>query len=396
MDILLAILFVLILSRFLEEVVERIGQPAILGDLIAGILISIFLGAGILSNETLNFIGNLGIIFLMVLVGLEVNLKHMKKVTWIAVIVAIFSFSIPFILGMVVALSFGFNILEAIITGLVLSIAASAVTMEILEEFKCLRGKKSEILVASGIFDDIIALVALASLVTINSQFTEGLGSIYLTEAFLILKISFFFIFSAFAGYYMIPVAMNYAQKMKSPEAKFAVPIIFILSFGVFAEYFGLHTIIGAFIAGLGLNHYLAGKDKLSFEEDIRSVSEGFMVPLFFVLMAASIDFSTASSNITLILSLFFVAYIGKVAGGFIAGKLGNLSNRDSFTIGLGMAVRGALSLVVIHIAKTIHLSDPILMPNFCAISSSLVIVVIMLNFAVIPCFKRFITDKRV
>ena len=96
MDILLIILLVLILSRFLEEIMERFGQPAILGDLIAGILISVFIGAQALSSQTLIFLGNLGIIFLMVLVGLEVNLKHMKKVTWVAVIVAIICFSLPF------------------------------------------------------------------------------------------------------------------------------------------------------------------------------------------------------------------------------------------------------------------------------------------------------------
>ena len=388
-NFLITLAIILIVARICEETATRLNQTAVVGNLIAGIILGPILFNIISPNETLEFFGLLGVMFLMVLAGLEVNLKDLKLITGAAAIIAIFSSIIPIISGILLGLFFGMNIFESIIIGIAISITASIVTAEILRDLRFMKKKIGETLITVGVLNEIISLFSITVLISAlkYTSIIDSLGA----HDIQIMKLGTFFIISIIFGYYIFPEIMKYSKKMKSIESSFAISIILIIAFAGVAEYFGLHSLIGAFIAGLSLNHYMTKKRKKEiFEEDIRSFAEGFMTPIFFVLIGATISFSGILINPYFLIGLIIIAIVSKFIGGYIGAFIGGIHDKKVCTaIGTGIIVRGSVTLVVAHIIKNIALESPQILPNADLIVSSIKIMVLVLNIIIPPVFKK-------
>ncbi len=390
MNTLAMLTLILIVSRIFEEISERCKSPALLGDILAGFL----LGPAVLNlvhtNGTLEFLGLIGVIFIMVLAGIEVNLKKAEKISFSAAVIAIFAVAVPMSMGIATALLFKMNIIEAAIIGISLSITASAIVAEILEELKAITTKVGETLIVAGIFDDIIGLISITVLLySVEKASPNASIFSYFTN------IAIFFIISAFIGYYIFPKLMEHTDKMKSPQAKFSVALILILTFVAFADTVGMSAIIGAFIAGLAINHYMNRKDKTGFEKDIKAMSEGFMTPIFFVLLGASINIAGFHNNTLFFIAIITVAFTGKLLGGAIGAYITKYNSGECLAIGSGMATRGAVTLVVVHIAHRLANENPILVPNIELICSTIIASVFFVNLINIPLLRFSINNTK-
>ena len=380
---------ILITSRILEEAAARLNQPTIIGNIIAGIILGpLFLNV-LISNGILEFFGLMGVIFLMVLAGLEVNLKDLKTITGTAAMVAIFGSLVPIVTGIALGLLFGMNIFEAAMIGVAISITASVVSVEMLEKAGCMKKKIGETLITAGILNEIISLFTMAALISAlrYTSMIESLGAYNLNFMNLVL----FFLLSIIFGYYIFPIIMKHAKKMKSVESSFAISIILIIAFAGVAEHFGLHALIGAFIAGLSLNHYMKKKKiKRVFEEDIRSFAEGFMTPIFFVLIGASISLSGILLNPYFTIALLIIAVLSKYIGGLAGAIAAGMHNvKEGNAIGTGIIIRGSVTLVMVHIIKNIAIESPQTVPHADMIISSLILMVLVVNVFVPTAFRK-------
>ncbi len=386
---------ILITARIFEEIAARLNQPAIVGNLMAGVVLGPMLLNILVQSETLEFFGLLGVMFLMVLTGLEVNLKDIKKITGTAAIIAIISSFIPIFAGITLGFLFGMNIFESIIIGVALSITASAVSAQMLEECGFLKKKIGETLITAGVFNEIICLFTITTLISTLS-YTSIIDSMGAYEAHA-MNLALFFFLSVIFGYYIFPEIMKFTKKMKSIESSFAISIILIIGFAGVAEFFDLHALIGAFIAGLSLNHYMKKTESEKvFEEDIRSFAEGFMTPIFFVLIGASISLYALTIHPVFVISLFIIAVISKFIGGFIGAAAGGIHNaKESMAIGIGMVAKGSVALVVVHIIHKTTINSPELVPNSELIISALILIIFILNIVVPPFFKKALDNTK-
>ena len=389
LNFLLMLAIILIVARICEEIAARLNQTSIVGNLMAGILLGPMFLNILAPNEILEFFGLLGVMFLMVLAGLEVNLKDLKSITGTAIMVTIFSTIIPLTTGIIIGLLFSMNIFESIIIGVAISITASAVTVEILEATGQIRKKIGETLITAGILNEIISLFMITAMIS-ALKYTSVLQSLGAYELHFMRLITFFLI-SIIFGYYIVPEIMKHTKKMKSIESSFAISIILIITFAGVAEYFSLHALIGAFIAGLSLNHYMIkNRKKEIFEEDIRSFSEGFMTPVFFVLIGASISLTGLLIHPLFTLTLILVAIISKFIGSFIGAISAGIHDiKESTSIGTGMVIRGSVTLVVAHIIKNIALESPEILPHADLIISSLILMVLVINVIIPSTFRK-------
>ncbi|MCK5042892.1 MAG: cation:proton antiporter, partial [Candidatus Aenigmarchaeota archaeon] len=157
-NILFLLALILIASRVFEEIAARLNQPIMVGNILAGVLLGPAFLNVLVSSSILEFFGLLGVMFLMVLAGLEVNLKDLKTVTGTASMVAIFGSLVPVVTGIALGLLFGMNIFEAAMIGVAISITASIVSVEMLEQIGCMRKKIGETLITAGVLNEIISL----------------------------------------------------------------------------------------------------------------------------------------------------------------------------------------------------------------------------------------------
>lgn len=388
-NILFLLALILIVSRVFEEIAARLNQPAMIGNILTGVLLGPAFLNVLVSSSILEFFGLLGVMFLMVLAGLEVNLKDLKTITGTASMVAIFGSLIPLGTGIALGLLFGMNIFEAAMIGVAISITASIISIEMLEQIGCMRKKIGETLITAGVLNEIISLFTMTALISAlgYTSVIESLGAFDLH----FMRLTLFFLMSIIFGYYIFPVIMKHATKMKSIESTFAISIILIISFAGVAEYFGLHALIGAFIAGLSLNHYMKKKrNKKIFEDDIRSFAEGFMTPIFFVLIGASISLSGILINPYFTIALLIVAILSKYIGGIIGAVVAGTHNiKEGNAIGIGIIARGSVTLVMVHIIKNIAIESPNILPHADMIVSSLILMVLIVNVLVPPAFRK-------
>ncbi len=392
-NLLFSLAILMLSARVLEEIAERIGQPALMGDVIAGILLGPAV-AGVLSptNGVLEFFGTLGVVFLLLLAGLEVGIRKIEKVSTEAAIISIVCAVLAILLGYCVGrYVLGYGPVLAGLMGIALSTTASAIGVEVLEERGMLFSRVGRILVSAGVFDDIIALGA----ITMFFSAITASGEAPVVIIGLVSKIFFFFAGSYLFGYYLIPRILRMAKKMKSPEAPFGVSLLLVLAYAAMAEYMGLHAVIGAFVAGLALNKYMNEKEKWWFEKDIKSLAEGFFAPIFFVLVGASLSLEGLVEAPVVVLIVLAAAFISKFSGGYLVTRMMGGGHHESLAVGSGMAVRGSVALVVVHMAQKYMSSLPGIGEGVAHIATIIVTVVLLVNLIAIPMLEWSLSKIR-
>jgi len=345
--LLIDLMLILTCSWMLGSVFKRFGLPAMIGQLIAGMLLGPPILGIVQPSHALELFAGIGIFLVMFHTGMELDMRSMVQNAGTAIAVAACGFILPFMLGVGVCLLFGGTLHQSLFVGLGLSITAIAVQSVILHDMGLANSRVGHIILGAAIVDDILSLMALSILLGITRT-----GAFELMPVLLVIfKVTVFFIGTFYVGNWLVP---KLRLKFHKQEAQaFTLAMLVALSMALLAEMAGLHMIIGAFLAGQLMRHesfYDEAVHKAIFDR-FYGLSYGSLVPIFFVTLSFHIEFTTTWAFTFFALTLIAAAIAGKLFGCGLAAKTFGLSGWESAIVGFGMNGRGAVELVVAAVA---------------------------------------------
>ena len=362
------LLILLVISKVFGEIFERFKQPAMIGEIIAGIIVGPSLLNIIHRTEDIKVISELGIFLLVIIAGLEINFDDiLKSLKGKNIIVSILAFFLPIFSGFAVGHFFGKEIMTTVFIGLCVAITALPVSIRILMDLGKINSYIGQKIISVAIFDDVLALTILGLILNIKDTDME-VGTIIKNASISLLKLSIFLTILSLT-YFLIKKLSNrenYLERqlnkvlllLKGKESLFAIFFVFVLLFATITESLGFHFIIGAFFAAMLINENLVGKKHLeSFHNTTNGLAMGFLAPIFFAGIGLEFNISSIQ-NYGLLIAIIFVSYFSKIFGGFIGGKIIGLNNKTSLTLGLGLNARGIMELAIANIAYKAGLID--------------------------------------
>jgi Kef-type K+ transport system membrane component KefB len=355
------ILILLVVARLFGEIMERFNQPAMIGEILAGVVLGPALLNFVHRTEDIKVISELGVFLLVILAGLEINLDDvLKSLKGKNIIISLSAFFLPIFSGFAVGKLFNQDVMTTVFIGLCVAITALPVSIRILMDLGKLNSPLGQKIVSVAIFDDVMALTILGILLDLKDV-EKTFYSITTTTIFTLLKLAFFLIV-VIISYRLIKrftKEENFIEQqlnkvlgfLKGKESLFAILFVFILIFASITEVVGLHFIIGSFVAAMLINKDLIGEKHLNtVHNTTNSMAMGFLAPIFFAGIGLEFKFE-AISNYWLLIAIVFVSFASKIAGGFIGGRAAGLKNRESIVLGIGLNARGIMELVIANIA---------------------------------------------
>jgi Kef-type K+ transport system membrane component KefB len=365
--VLLGIAIILVVAKLVGELFERFKQPAVLGELVGGILVGNLTLVGLAQVETLRTdpviaaVAEIGVIILLFEVGLESNLGEMLDVGWSSLLVAIAGVIAPFFLGWGVAAYFlpQEALLGHIFIGAILCATSVGITARVLKDMGKLGTSEARIILGAAVIDDVLGLLILAVVAGAIKASATGGGLAMIDVAFIAFKSIAFLVGAIVIGHYVAPRLFHRAGRLESRGVLLAVSIAFCFALAWVAAKVGLAPIVGAFAAGLVLDetHFESfaerGEQRLN---HLLAPVGALLVPIFFVLMGLRVDLRVfGRSNV-----LGFAALLTVVA---IAGKqICSLAvaqrGINRLAIGLGMIPRGEVGLIMAGIGLTLTLPN--------------------------------------
>lgn len=364
-DLFFSIVIILVSARILGEIAQRFHQPALVGEILAGIILGPSLLLIVVPNEDLVVLSELAVFFLMFLAGLEMHPEEIKRAGKSAIIISSIAFVLPLIGGVGISLLFQLDTIQAMFMGLLLSITAVPVSAIILMELGIIRTRLGNAVMTSAVINDIFSLVILSIILQLNN--IDNLGQMnYTATGFSVINIGSFI-----SGIFMIDLLFRKTShwlpkrmaplfsKMKTKEAAFGMLLITTITISLIAQQAGLHFIIGTFFSGLIVYKQIIGKKNFDRVYGIVSaISFGFFAPIFFALIGIQFSAQSLLSAIPIFLSLLAVAIIGKVGGGSLGARLAKFNKEQCLSIGFLMNGRGMVELVIASIGFSAGILD--------------------------------------
>ncbi|AKL98036.1 cation:proton antiporter [Endomicrobium proavitum] len=378
---LISIVAILTAAKIFGEVAVRCGQSAIIGELIAGVVIGPAVLGFVAETEILKNIGELGAIVLLFEAGLSTDIKEFVKAGGWAALVAVAGVIFPYLFGYFIFLHFGLTNTQAIFAGAVLTATSVGITARVFMDLKKMDSQESKIVLGAAVIDDVIGLVILAVVLQLVSGASVTFGSIAKVTG-----VALAFLAAAVGvGLLIIPAILKFISKMKQPYIVFLAALVFCLLTAALASKAGLATIVGAFAAGLVLSN-------TSYKADIkREISPlyAFLVPVFFVLMGTNVDvkvfnpFVAANIPVLILTAVLFVAaFVGKALSGFVVLK----KKINKLLVGTAMVPRGEVGLIFAGIGLANNV--------FAKTEYSALVAVVMLTTFVTPIILKYIISK--
>lgn len=330
---------------------SRLGQPAVLGELLVGII----LGPSVFNlfghpyfaeshvTEDLHQIGELGVILLMFAAGLEIHLSDFVQAGKAAVLVGVLGVLFPILLGAgVLHFFFDYSGQAALFIGIVLSATSVSISAQTLLELGLLRSREGLTLLGAAVVDDVLAIAVLSAFVALAGGGDSGLGGVLLIFGRMILFLVGGFLLSM----WFFPRLVEWGRTVRISQPVMSLTIISVLAVAWASEAIGgVAVITGAFLVGVALANS-SQKDEI--ERDTRILAYAFFVPVFLVsigLNANARDLTGSQIVATILITL--VAIISKVVGGGAGAWLGGMSRRESLRVGTGMISRGEVGLII-------------------------------------------------
>lgn len=407
MEIFYILLVLLLLTRVFGEVAVRLRQPPLVGELVAGIVLGLVVAqrastfpvlADLTENEVFAALTDLGMFFLMLLAGVEMQPSELAKASGKSFAVAAGGMLIPLFTGLGLGWAFfpasDYKLAQSLFLGTALSITAVPVVVRVLMDMDLQESQMGRMIVSAAIFDDILSLVLLAVLTgIIETGSFPGWGGLGL----LVLRVSLFFAIAFVLGKWVFPRAGRWITKLKADELEFSGLLVAALAYAWLAEYLGLHFIVGAFLAGLFMGRQTMGRKRYGeIKAKITGLTNGFLGPIFFASIGLHLDASAFTVVPVWVVVLVVVAFVTKLIGAGVPAYIVGLDRKDALAVGCGMSARGAVELIIADVALRAGLFDhPEPVPDLIAYLFSAVVIMAIATTLATPIALQLIYRKR-
>ncbi len=382
LNFIISLIIIIAAAKLSGFVSTRLGQPAVLGELLAGLI----LGPTVLDilhtwpslrldehlGESITLLAKLGVILLMLLAGLELNLTELLRAGRVSAAAGILGVLLPLAMGWGTARLFGVEHSQALFLGLALSATSVSISAQTLMELNVLRSRVGLALLGAAVFDDILVILLLSVAAVVYGQGTSGgLSSVLSTLG----RMAAYLVIASIAGFRLVPWLTERVSRLPISQGMMAYVICLSLLFAWTAEALGgVAAITGAFLVGLflGRDHH-----RHEIEEGIARLAYGFFVPIFFVNIGLAVNLRAIGSNAWgFALTLTAVAILSKIIGSGAGARLTGLSNLGALRLGIGMVSRGEVGLIVASFA----LIQGLLSPSNFSISVFMVIIATLIT----------------
>lgn len=344
-DLLSSVFVIFASAKVLAEVFERLGQPAVVGEILAGVLIGPHALRWVELTDTTTALAEIGVILLLFNVGLEVRPSEIFKVGKRAMIVAVGGVVLPFFFGWGLMALWGDTSIRGVFMGAAMVATSVGITARVLAGMGLLGLPTSQIILGAAVIDDILGLLVL-SIVASTASGTINYAEIGLTAG---LSIGFT-LFTVLVAGRIINKVRGIVDGMRLGDAYFFFAVMLCLGFSWLATEFNVAPIIGAFLAGMALADLSSEKD---FHTQVSAVTE-FLVPFFFVSIGLQLDLSVFREPS--VIALAVVATVVAVATKLIGCGAGAwpLGRRQAMQVGMGMVPRGEVGIIVAQVGLSL------------------------------------------
>jgi len=330
----------------------RLGQPSVLGELLVGIL----LGPSLLDllhlpfiegehlGETIKELGELGVLLLMFIAGLELHLDELTRNTKVSAFAGIMGVLAPVALGAGTGLLFGFELEPALFLGLTLGATSVSISAQTLMELKVLRTRVGLGLLGAAVFDDVMIILLLSIFLAVITGGTSVVGILLI----LVRMILFLAVSTAF-GLYVLPKLVRLTARLPVSQGVLSLAMVVLLFYGVAAEVVGgMAAITGSFLAGL---MFARCEEKERLGAGVSALSYGLFVPIFFVSIGLDVNVRDLQAEVLLLTgAIIIVAILSKLLGSGLGARWAGFEWRESWQLGAGMVSRGEVGLIVANV----------------------------------------------
>ncbi len=361
LQFLLLLAIIIVAAKGAGYVSTRLGQPAVLGGLVAGLILGptgldllhlpVFSGGHV--GETVEQLAHLGVLLLMFAAGLEVDFEAMIRAGRPAVLGGVLGVISPVLLGLAVALPFGYAVEPALAIGLILAATSVSISAQTLMELGVLRTRVGMALLGAAVVDDVLVIL----LFSLFGALAVGQGSGLLTIVWVLARMVAGLAVSAWLGTRVLPRLLRLVDRLPISEGVLAFVLVAMLLLAWAAEFLGgMAAITGAFLAGLvfartNLRHYI--------EERVHVLAYSWLVPVFFVSIGLEANARAVGwAGLPFALAIVAVALVSKVVGSGLGARLAGFDNAEALRLGVGMISRGEVGLILAAVAQGAGLID--------------------------------------
>jgi Kef-type K+ transport system membrane component KefB len=330
----------------------RLGQPSVLGELLVGIL----LGPSLLDllhlpfiegeklGETIKELGELGVLLLMFIAGLELHLDELTRNTKVSALAGIMGVLTPVALGTGTGLLFGFGLETAIFLGLTLGATSVSISAQTLMELRVLRTRVGLGLLGAAVFDDVMIILLLSIFLAVITGGTSAVGILWI-----LVKMILFLAVSTAFGLYVLPKLVRITRRLPISQGVLSLAMVILLFYGVAAEVVGgMAAITGSFLAGL---MFARCEEKERLDQGVSALAYGLFVPIFFVSIGLAVDIRDLEGEALLMTAVIIVVAIAsKFFGSGLGARWAGFEWRESWQLGAGMVSRGEVGLIVANV----------------------------------------------
>ena len=392
----LVLALIIVAAKVGGEILGRLGQPPVLGELLVGVLLGNLGLLGITAleplrdNTILRVVAEIGAILLLFEVGVESDLVQLLAVGWSSLVVATLGVVVPMILGYIVSYQMlpHASWLTHLFVGGTLTATSVGITARVLKDLGKANTKEARIILGAAVADDVIGLVVLAVVSGVAAVSATTGGSVSVGSiVWIVVKAALFLSIAVLVGRFWSQRVFKYAARLRVPGVLLALCLCFCFVVSAIAGFAGLAPIVGAFAAGVVLEevhyHPFRERGERKVEELLFPITT-LIVPVFFVMMGFRVDLKSFASPAVLGFAalITLVAIIGKQVCGLGVLEPGT----DRVAIGVGMIPRGEVGLIFAGIGSTLALAGaPILSPTT---FSALVLMIMLTTFITPPLLK--------
>ena len=337
----LELLLVFGAAKMLGELMERFGQPGIVGEILAGIVLGPSVLGWVQPDQVLAALSEIGVMFLLFVVGLEVKSSELLRVGGTAMLVAMLGVVLPFAVGYGIMAAIQASWVEALFVGAAMVATSVGITAQVLAAKGLLQERASKVILAAAVIDDILGLLVLA--------FVSSVAKGQVNVASLVTTFVMAAVFTVFIAKYgsltLRRVIPRVEQRLTAVEGQFNLALLFLFSLSVLAAWLGVAAIVGAFLAGMALSETVNSR-----VHDLAQGINELLVPFFLAGIGLHLNISVFANAATIWLSagILVAAIVTKLIGcGAGAWRLGRA---DMLRVGVGMVPRGEVGMVVAQI----------------------------------------------
>jgi Kef-type K+ transport system membrane component KefB len=338
----------------------RLGQPPVLGELLAGVLLGPslvnILGLRFINSaslgDTLSELSQFGVLLLMFLAGLELHLHELTSHRKVALLASLGGMLLSIVLGWGAGRLFGLHQTAAVLIGVALGATSVSIAARTLMELSALRSRVGLSLLGAAVADDVLSLLAFSIFLAVFSGSGGAFGLIWVGA-----RVLLYLAAAAAIGWWVLPILSRGIARLPISQSAVVFAIVVLLVYGLGAELIGgMAALIGAFLAGLMLART---HEKGQIEQGISSLAYGLFVPIFFINIGLSVNLrSLQLGDLGLIAGVSLAAIAGKLFGAASGARLGGLPGSEAWQLGAGMVAHGEVTLIVATLGSQTKLID--------------------------------------